>query len=210
MPKLYYWPATCSITVRVILEETGLSYEDEAVDLGAKKQQSPEFLKVNPKAKVPAYLRDDGSLLTEVPAIALWLALTNPDSHLLAGDYETRARTLEILDYIAGTIHMQGAARAWRPGSFSENEATHEAIRARGKEIVMKGLGVLSQTLGEKDWLTGAYSIADASLFFIEYWAREKVGYDMPANIEAHYRRMLARPAVQRALAREGLGVPAL
>ena len=210
MPKLYYWPATCSITIRVILEETGLSYEDELVDLGAKQQQSSEFLKVNPKAKVPAYLRDDGSLLTEVPAIALWLALTNPDANLFASDYESRVRTLEILDYIAGTVHMQGAARAWRPGSFSENEAAHEAIRARGKAIVMRGLEVLSGALGEKDWLAGNYSIADASLFFIEYWAKEKAAYTMPANIEAHYWRMLARPAVLRALQREGLPAPAL
>ena len=205
MPKLFYWPATCSITIRVILEETGLPYEDEPVDLGARQQHSPEFLRVNPKGKAPVYLRDDGTLLTEVPAIALWLALTNPDAHLLATDFETRVRTLEILEFIAGTIHMQGAARAWRPGSFSENEAAHDAIRARGKEIVMRGLDVLSKTLGDKDWLAGDYSIADASLFFIEYWAKEKVGYAMPANIEAHYKRMLARPAVQRALQREGL-----
>ena len=205
MAKLYYWPATCSITIRVILEEIGLSYEDEAVDLGAKRQLSPEFKKINPKAKVPAFLRDDGTLLTEVPAIALWLALTNPQARLLADDLETRLRTLEILEYVAGTLHMQGAARAWRPGGFNENESAHDAIRARGKAIVMSGLEILSQTLGKKDWMAGDYSIADASLFFIEYWVKEKILWSMPENIEAHYRRMLARPDVRKALAREGL-----
>ncbi len=205
MSKLYYWPATCSITIRVILEEIGAPYEDERIDLGAKQQHSPEFLRINPKAKVPAFVRDDGSLLTEVPAIATWLALTNPRARLMGEDVETRVRTQEILEYIAGTIHMHGAARAWRPGSFSDNEVLHPAIQARGREIVMRGMNLMSGRLAEKDWMMGDYSIADASLFFIEYWMKEKVGWDMPANLEAHYHRMRDRPAVQRALSREGL-----
>ena len=200
-----YAPATCSITIRVMLEEIGAPYEDELVDLGVKQQQTPDYLRVNAKAKVPSFVRDDGSLLTEVPAIALWLALAHPAARLLADDIETRVRTMEALEYIAGTIHMQGAARAWRPGGFNENESAHDSIRARGRDIVLRGMEMLSRTLAQQDWLMGAYSIADASLFFIEYWAKEKVAWQLPDNIEAHYRRMRARPAVQRALLREGL-----
>lgn len=203
--KLYYWPATCSITVRVLLEEIGLQYEDEKVDLGAKQQHTPAYRKVNAKRKVPALIRDDGSLLTEVPAIAHWLALTNPQAKLLADDIETRVRTLEIMDYIAGTIHMQGAARVWRPGGFHPDESTHDHFRTYGRDIVVHGLDIVSEKLADKDWLMGAYSIADASLFFIEYWAKEKVSWTLPDNIEAHYKRMRARPAVQRALKAEGL-----
>jgi glutathione S-transferase len=206
MPKLYFWPATCAITIHVILEEIGLPYEDERVDLNAKQQFSAEFLKINPKGKVPALVRDDGSVLTEVPAIAFWLSLTNPRAKLLGSDIETRVRTLEVMDYIAATIHMQGAARAWRPAGFSTHQTGHEEIRARGKDIVLHGLEVVSSTLASRDWLAGDdYSIADASLFFIEYWVKEKVEWNMPNNIEAHYRRMLVRPAVQRALRAEGL-----
>ena len=205
MRKLYYWPGTCAITIHVILEEIGLPYADEPVDLSVKQQYSPEFLKVNPKGKVPALVREDGSLLTEVPAIAFWLALTHPQTRLVAGGVEARIRTLEAMDYIAATIHMQGAARAWRPALFAADESLHDAVKARGKEIVMKGLDLLAETLGEKDWLIGDYSIADASLFFIEYWAKEKVFWQLPENIERHYRRMRARPAVERALKREGL-----
>jgi glutathione S-transferase len=208
MLKLYYWPATCSIAIRILLEEIGAPYEDERIDLGAKQQHSAGFLQINAKAKVPALLRDDGSLLTEVPAISTWLALTYPAARMLASDVETRVRTFEIMEYISGTIHMNGAARAWRPASFSDNEASHDAIRTRGKDIVMRGLGVMSEALGEKHWLLDDYSIADPFLFFIEYWAKEKVGYDMPTRIERHYRRMLTRPAVQRALKCEGLTLP--
>lgn len=205
MPKLYYWPGTCAITIHVLLEDIGKPYANEPVDLGARQQFTPEFRAVNPKGKVPAFLRDDGSLLTEVPAIAWWLAKTNPQAKLLSEDIETQVRTLEAMDYIAATIHMQGAARAWRPGSFISDESLHGEVQAKGRDIVLRGLDILSQTLGSKDWLMGDYSIADASLFFIEYWVKEKVFWAMPDNIEAHYRRLRARPAVERALAREGL-----
>jgi len=205
LPKLYYWPGTCAITIHVLLEESGKPYTDEAVDLGAKQQLTPEFRAINPKGKVPAFVRDDGSVLTEVPAIAWWLAKTNPQANLLSEDIETQVRTLEVLDHIAATIHMQGAARFWRPGSFISDERLHEEVKAKGRDIVLHGLHILSQTLGAKTWLMGDYSVADASLFFIEYWAKEKVFWQMPDNIEAHYRRMRARPAVECALKREGL-----
>lgn len=203
--KLYYWPATCAITIHVLLEEIGLTYEDEKIDVNVKQQHSPEYRKINPKRKLPALIRDDGSLLTEVPAIAHWLALTNPQAKLLADDIETRVRTLEVMDYIAGTIHMQGAARVWKPAGFHPDEATHDHFRAYGRDIVMNGLDLVAQTLGDKDWLMGAYSIADPSLFFIEYWMKERIMWSLPDTIEAHYQRMRARPAVQRALKAEGL-----
>ncbi|MGE3247671.1 MAG: glutathione S-transferase family protein [Beijerinckiaceae bacterium] len=203
--KLYYWPGTCGITIHILLEELGLRYDRETVDLSAKHQYSRAYLAINPKGKVPALVRDDGSVLTEVPAIAMWLASVWPAGRLLPDDVEGRTRAFELLSYIAATTHMQGAARAWRPLLFSASPDEQEAVVARGREIVMQGMDIFSQTLGRSDWLLGDYSAADASLFFIEYWAVEKVHYTLPPNIDAHYRRMRARPAVQRALAAEGL-----
>jgi len=205
MPKLYYWPGTCGITIHILLEETGIAYEREQIDLSIKQQYSREYLAINPKGKVPAFIRDDGALLTEVPAIAWWLAMTFPHAKLLPADVDRQTRILEAVSYIAATIHMQGAARAWRPLLFSSHAGEQDSVIARGREIVLQGMDIMSTMLADKNWLAGDYSIADASLFFIEYWAIEKVGYALPVNIEAHYRRMRARPAVQRALAAEGL-----
>ena len=53
-------------------------------------------------------MRDDGSVLTEYPAIAYWLARTNPDKKLLPDDVDAQARALEALDYAVATVHMQG------------------------------------------------------------------------------------------------------
>ena len=78
--KLYYSPGACSLGIHVLLEEIGKPYQTEIVNLREGAQFRPEFTSVNPKSKVPTLQRDDGSVLTEFPAIAVWLARTNPAS----------------------------------------------------------------------------------------------------------------------------------
>ncbi len=75
--KLYWEPHTCAIGIHVLLEETGLPYETEKIDVGGGATREPPFLAVNPKGKVPTLVRDDGSVLTEFAAIATWLARRN-------------------------------------------------------------------------------------------------------------------------------------
>src|SRR5256885_12347339 len=112
--KLFYSPGACSVGIHVLLEEIGKPYQTEIVNLREGAQFKPEFTSVNPKSKVPTVERDDGSILTEYPAIAYWLARTNPDKKLLPDDVESQTRTLEALDYAVATIHMQRFARLFR------------------------------------------------------------------------------------------------
>ena len=81
--KLYYAPGACSIGIHVLLEEIGKPYEAVKLNLQEGQQYKPEFTGVNPKSKVPTLQRDDGSVLTEYPAIAFWLASANPDAKLM-------------------------------------------------------------------------------------------------------------------------------
>src|SRR4028119_277176 len=76
---LYYSPGACSIGIHVLLEEIGKPYTAHKLSFPDREQYKPEFLAINPKAKVPTLVRDDGTVLTEFPAIATWLALTNRD-----------------------------------------------------------------------------------------------------------------------------------
>ena len=76
--KLFYFPGTCALGIHVILEDIGKPFELESVDLRDRAQYKPPYVTLNPKSKVPALLRDDGTLLTEFPAIAWYLARTNP------------------------------------------------------------------------------------------------------------------------------------
>ena len=203
--KLYYAPGVCSIGIHVLLEEIGKPYELESINLREGAQYKPEYTAVNPKSKVPALLRDDGSLLTEYPAIAYWLARTSPFSNLLPDNIDQQARALEIVDYCVSTVHMQGFTRMFRPANFSPDPAQEEAVKARGKEIVLKGFETLNAALEGKDYAVGLFSIADSAIFYVEFWAG-RVGIPLPANCAAHYERMKARPSVQRTMQQEGVG----
>ncbi len=203
--KLFYSPGACSLGTHILLEEIGKPYELALVDLRSGAQHKQEFTSVNPKAKVPALLRGDGTLLTEWSAIAWYLAKTHPELGLLPEDVEGEARTLELLDYIVGTVHMRGFTRIFRPSAFTPTTADEPAVAQTGRDIVADGFKLLSHALDAKPYLLGDYSIADAALFFLELWAAGRFSLPMPANLTAHYERMRARPAVQRALAAEGL-----
>ncbi len=205
MNKLYYAPGACSIGIHVLLEEIGKPYQAEQVDLRAPAPQRP-YTSTNPKSKVPALERDDGSLLTEFPAIAFWLARTNPEAGLLPDDIDGQTRALEALDYAVSTVHMRSYTLMNRPGVFTSDEAAHDAVKARGRENFDKGLAILDKALAGKDYVLGRFSIADAALFYVEFWATRS-NVPLPANCAAHLARMKARPAVAAVLKKEGFDV---
>jgi glutathione S-transferase len=203
--KLYYSPGACSLGIHVLLNEIGKPFEGAPTLLAKHEQYTPAFVAKNPKSKVPTLERDDGSVLTEFPAIAVWLARANPEKNLLPKDADGEARALEAMDYAVSTIHMQGFSRFVRPGNFAPSEADHEAVKARGVELMEKGFAVLDKALAGREYIAGSFSVADAALFYVEFWYKVRVGKDLPPNIAAHFQRMLARPAVQKAMETEGL-----
>jgi glutathione S-transferase len=202
--KLYYAPGACSIGIHILLEEIGLPYESERVNLQKGEQYQPPYTGVNPKSKVPTLVRDDGTVLTEYPAIAYWLARKNPSAKLLPEDLDQQARVLELTDYAVATIHMQGFARQFRPANFTPNAADEETVKARGKEIAEKGFALLDKALAGKEYAAGAFSFADTAIFYVSFWTG-RVGIVLPPAVAAHFERMKARPSVQRVLQQEGL-----
>lgn len=201
--KLIYSPGACSLGIHVILEEIGQPFETQRVSTRDGSVHKPEFTAINPKSKVPTLIRDDGSVLTEFQTIAFWLARANPSAGLIPDDLEGQARVLEMLDYICGTIHPQGFTRQFRPVNFARDEADQPRVVAQGKALAEKYLALLADSWKGDEWLlpTG-YSVADAALFFMDQWCGRS-GITPPDRITRHQQSMLARPAVQRALARE-------
>ncbi|MBX6746363.1 MAG: glutathione S-transferase N-terminal domain-containing protein [Acetobacteraceae bacterium] len=204
--KLYYSPGACSVGIHVVLEEIGKPYELALVPLKDGAQYKPDYIAINPKSKVPALQRDDGSVLTEWPVIATWLARTNPQAKLMPTDLEGEIRCLEAMDYICGTIHPQGFTRQFRAANFTPTEADQPKVIEQGKQLATKYFDVLEKGWKGDTWLLpSGYSVADAALFFVEYWATRRSGMTLPPHLDAHLKAMLARPAVQRALQQEGL-----
>lgn len=126
--KLYWGPHTCAIGIHVLLEEIGLPYETERIDISGGATRKPPLLAVNPKGKVPTLVHDDGSVLTEFAAIATWLARSNPGSGLLPAGPETEARAVEVMAHVEGTIHGQGFARMFMPAMFEPQDVVHGTL----------------------------------------------------------------------------------
>ena len=124
---------------------------------------------------------------------------------MLPGDVEHDTRALEAMDYVVATLHMQGFGRMFRPGNFAPSETDHEAVKARGKEIFEKGLKLMDQVLEGKEYIVGTFSVADAVLFYVEFWAASRMNMTLPPNCAAHYARMKAHPAIASVMAKEGL-----
>lgn len=198
---LYFAPGACSQGIHLLLEEAGAPFNLKRVDMASKAQYEEAYLKVNPKSKVPALGIGEHTVLTEFPAIAFYLAKTFPDAKLLPADTLSQARAMELLEYITATVHMRGFTRIFKPEAFGTDL---DAVKKEGHSVVNLGLRLLDERLGNNDYLLGAFSIADAGLFYIEWWYRVRLKLELPPNLNRHYATMLGRPSVQRMMATEG------
>jgi glutathione S-transferase len=202
--RLFYSPGTCALGVHVLMEEIGAPFDLKRVNF-AEREQSDAYRAINPKAKVPALQRDDGSVLTEYQAISVYLALTHPEKRLVPLGAERHARMMEAMEYIIGTIHGSGFRRVFRPAAFTRHESEYDAIKAEGLMIANDGFALIGKGLGAMDFIVGDFSIADPALFYVSWWAADRLKIALPANVQKHFDRMSGRPAVRKALRDEGL-----
>jgi glutathione S-transferase len=199
--KLYYAPGACSLSPHIVAREAGVTFELEKVDLRAHKtEKGTDFMTVNPKGYVPALGLDDGSVLTEGPAIVQYLADQKPASKLApaAGTVE-RYRLQEWLAFIGTELHKNFGPLF--------NPATPDAVKEIAKANIEKRLSYVNDQLGKRQFLLGeTFTAADAYAFTIINWTNF-VGMDLKAypNIAAYMGRVAARPKVQEALKAEGL-----
>lgn len=191
---LFHSPGSCSEGIAFLLRRIGMPHSIEDILLSRKDHQSPEFLARNPKGKVPALLRPDGTVLTEFTAIAFWLGKTYPEAGLLGPTPEDEARALELLDFIVASLHMRGFTFLKVPQKFSPDPAFQDQIRTHGKTEIEKNLVLLSEMLGDSDFLLGRMGIADAAAFYTLTWATQE-DVAVPANLTALFRRLQALDA---------------
>lgn len=197
--KLFLSPGSCALGTLILLEEIGQPFEVGLLNMREGEHMKPPFIKINPKGKVPTLLRDDGSVLTEYLAIALWIAKSFPDKKLIASDLEGEVRMIEMLNFIASDVHKAGFTNIIVPHKISANEDTQNDIRKFGRQNAVKGLALMSDALGEKEFFFDRLSIVDPTAFYVCCWAKA-FGVKLPDNIERFYSGMASRPTVQRAL----------
>ena len=192
--KLYYSPGACSLADHIALNEAGIKFEREKVDLKAKKTESgADYTTINPKGYVPALVLDSEETLTENVAILDWIAHQNVSlkpSGSLGHTY-----LLEALAYISTEIH-----KGFKP-FFS---GASDAEKSNAGRTILKRMGYLADTM-QGDFLFGTdISVADCYLFVMLLWAK-KQGLETPAKLVALRDRMAERPSVKMAMKHEGL-----
>ncbi len=199
--KLYFSPGTCALSPHIVLVESGLPFELERVDLGAKKTASgADYWQINPKGYVPAIALDNGQVLTEGPAIVQYLADLVPAKRLAppAGTME-RYRLQEILNFITSELHK----------GFSPlfNRKATEEWKTEVKNLLGRRIGVVSKQLEGKAHLMGdTFTVADAYLYTILRWATgTHIDLAQWPGLPDYMDRIAARPAVQESLKVEGL-----
>jgi glutathione S-transferase len=192
--KLYYYPFACSLADHIALEEAGVDFEREKVDLPSKiTATGRNYNELTAKGYVPALELDNGEILTENVAILDWIASRYPKLGV-PGELG-RTRLLEALAYISTELH-RSLRPLWHSGSDQEMADARSEIEAR--------LEFLSKSL-VGDYLFGeSLTVADCYLFVMLLWA-ESFGLDAPKPLITFRERMRARPAVRVALASEGL-----
>jgi glutathione S-transferase len=199
--KLYYSPGACSLSPHIVAREAGIAVELRKVDLKAKLVDgSADYLKTNGKGYVPAIELDDGSVLTEGPAIVQYLADRKPESGLApaAGTME-RYRLQEWLNFITSELH-----KAF--GAFFSPALTPEWRKGVADRLELRCEWLAKQLAGKAYLMGDKFSVADAYLFTVLNWA-PMVKFDLarwPALVE-YQKRVAARPKVQEALKAEGL-----
>src|SRR6201998_3517916 len=111
MFKLYYAPGSCALASHIALQEAGAAYTTEKVDLKSNQQNSPEYLAINPKARVPSLVTDRG-ILTETPAMLAFIAQTFPKAKLAPVDDPFGFAEVQAFNsYLCSTVHVAHAHR---------------------------------------------------------------------------------------------------
>lgn len=201
--KLFYAPGACSLASHIALEEVGAAFEAVRVNLMEGEQRKPEYLAINPKGRVPALVTEQG-VLTESPAILMYVAGLKPELNLLPADPWARAQAASFIIWCSGTVHGIGFAGVFRAARFATAEAAQADVKETARATMLAGMAEIEARYEGKDWLFGAFTVADLYPVIFRRWAA-RVGTDLTAypNLNALAARLAARPGAARAIARE-------
>ena len=201
MHTLFYAPGACSLSPNIVLREAGLDFELRKVSTKTKEMEDGgDFRSINPLGYVPALKLPDGNVMTEGPAIVQYIADQVPARKLAPpnGTLE-RYRLQSLLNFISSEVH-----KSFSP-LFNPNLSDDTKQFFRGR-ISDRFKWVDQQLQGRKFLLGEDFSVADAYLFTVSNWAKPMgISLDGLDNLLAFRKRVGERPAVQAALAAEGL-----
>jgi glutathione S-transferase len=204
MLKLYYSPGSCALASHIALEEAGAPYTAERIDFKNNQQNSPEYLAVNPKGRVPAMVTD-GGILTETPALLAFIAQSFPQAKLAPLDDPLAfAKVQAFNSYLCSTVHV-AHAHGGRGYRWAAEETSFADMKCKVPETMGASFALIERDMLKGPWVMGeTFTICDPYLFTIAQWL-ERDGVDLAdlPKVFDHRKRMSERPAVRKAIAEE-------
>ena len=205
MPRMltfYYAPGTCALATHLALEYAGVPYEAVRLNFKEQQQRSADYLRINPKGRVPALATAQG-VITETPALLQYVAQTFPEARLAPlDDAFLLAKMNEFNSYLCSTVHVAHAhgARGYR---WSDDAEAIESMKRKVAQNMGDCFGLIEAHLFQGPWVLGErFSTSDLYLYTMTRWLEgDKVDVQRFAKVSAHLRRMDAQPLVQKVLA---------
>jgi glutathione S-transferase len=204
MLKLFHAWGSCSLASAIALEEAGAAHELIVMDTKAGDQRQPEYLAINPKARVPALVTDRG-VLTETPAILAWIAQTWPASKLAPlDDPFAFAKAQAFNSYLCSTVHVAHAHKH-RGYRWTDDPVAQAAMTAAVPKNEIACFRLIEDEMFEGPFVLGeSFSICDAYLFTLFGWLPgDGVDTELFERLADHSRRVADRPAVRKVLAQQ-------
>lgn len=200
MLTLYFSRASCAYAPHILLHDAGAAFNTVEIDFGKGEQTSPDFLAINPKGRVPALVTPDG-ILTENPAILLYIAQTHPDSNLAPTDPFTLAQAQSFNMFLASTVHVAHAHKH-RGARWADDPVAHAAMTAKVAENMAMYAGMIEDHYFAGPYVLGAnYSMCDPYLALITRWlGADGVELSDYPKLQAHDALMRKRPSLQAVL----------
>jgi len=196
---LYYAPITCALAPYITLTEAGAAFEVRTLNLRRNQQHSPEYLKLNPKHKVPLLIVD-GRALTESAAIQTWISRTFPQAKLLPSDPWQELKALSLMSWCSSGIHPF-LARINSPAKVSDAPNAADSVRRLAETQLLENFQIADDLLAGREFFFDHFTAPDAHFFWCMRRAKQfDIDLSSFVHCTAHFARMSARPSVQKLL----------
>jgi glutathione S-transferase len=204
MMKLYYAAHTCALASHIALEDAGAEYSTVRINFATEEQRKPEYLAINPKARVPSLVTERG-ILTETPAMLAFIAQSFPKARLAPLDDPFGFAEVQAFNsYLCATLHVAHAHRM-RGYRWADDPAAIEAMKRKVPDSVSACYELIESKMLRGPWVMGdAYTICDPYLFTVAQWMEgDSIDPARFPKVRDHRQRMSERAAVRKVLAEE-------
>jgi glutathione S-transferase len=201
MMKLYYSPGSCALASHIALLDAGAPHEAIRVSFKDEEQKKPDYLKINPKARVPSLVTDKG-ILTETPAILAYIAQTHQDKKLAPlSDAFAFAQVQAFNSYLCATVHV-AHAHGRRGTRWADDESAIAAMKRKVPQTMADCFALIEKTMIRGPWVMGdSYTICDPYLYTMSGWLKsDEVDVAKFPRVSDHFAAMNERPSVREAL----------